>query len=189
MGTVRRAPWATCALALLAFFPATATSQPATQLTITVADPSGARIADAAVILSRDTEQRAEVTDRDGAVIVRGLAVGAWTLEVTRDGFATARRPVVVQNTPVSILVSLDVGGVRQNVIVEAARPEDALQLDASAAGGTRLDIPVRELPASLTVITQDLMQERGINNAMDAAELSPGITTFVDSGSIPGFQ
>jgi iron complex outermembrane receptor protein len=189
MRTIWRAPRVICALALLAFFPATATSQSATQLTVTVADPSGARIADAAVVLSRDTEQRAEVTDRDGVVIVRGLAVGAWTLDVTRDGFTSIRRPVVVQNTPVSILVSLEVGALRQNVIVEAARPEDALQLDASAAGGTRLDIPVRELPASLTVITQDLMQERGINNAMEAAELSPGITTFMDSGSIPGFQ
>jgi len=43
-----------------------------------------------------------------------------------------------------------DIAGVRQNVFVEASRPEDALQLDSSASGGTRLDIPVRELPAAL---------------------------------------
>jgi iron complex outermembrane receptor protein len=99
------------------------------------------------------------------------------------------RRPIVVQATPVAVSIALEVSGVRQTVIVEAARPEDPLQLDSSAAGGTRLDIPVRELPASLTVITQDLMQERGINNAMEATELAPGITTFVDSGSIPGIN
>lgn len=189
MRTVRRALGVVMPLALLALGSAPAAGQGSTQLTVTVSDPSGARVANAAVVLLRDTNQRAEATDSDGSVTVRGLATGAWTVEISRDGFVTARRPVVVQSTPVSVAVTLEVGGLRQNVIVEAARPEDALQLDASAAGGTRLDIPVRELPASLTVITQDLMQERGVNNAMEAAELSPGITTFVDSGSIPGFM
>ena len=166
-----------------------AADQDSTQLTVTVSDTTGARVTDAAVVLTHGTEQRAETTGRDGSVTVRGLATGAWTVEVSRDGFVTVRPPVVVQTTPVAVAVTLEVGGVRQNVIVEAARPEDALQLDAPASGGTRLDIPVRELPATLTVITQDLLQERGINNAMDATELSPGITTFMDSGSIPGIN
>jgi Carboxypeptidase regulatory-like domain/TonB-dependent Receptor Plug Domain len=168
---------------------AAAAGQDSTQLTVTVFDTTGARVTDAAVVLTRATEQCAETTGRDGSVTVRGLATGAWTVDVSRDGFVPVRRPVVVQSTPVAVAVTLEVGGIRQNVIVQAARPEDALQLDASAAGGTRLDIPVRELPASLTVITQDLMQERGVNNAMEATELAPGITTFMDSGSIPGIN
>jgi iron complex outermembrane receptor protein len=176
------------ALLVLTCFPAAA-GQDSAQLTVTVVDASGGRVTDAAVVLTRGTEQRAVVTGSDGSVSVRGLTTGGWTVEVSKDGFVTVRRPVVVQSTPVAVTVALEVGGVRQNVIVEAARPEDPLQLEAPAAGGTRLDIPVRELPASLTVITQDLMQERGINNAMDATELAPGITTFVDSGSIPGIN
>lgn len=166
-----------------------AAAQGGTQLTVTVADPMGARVPSAAVVLSRLTETLSEVTGGDGSVTIRGLATGAWTLEVTRDGFVTVRRPVVVQATPVAAHVVLELGGLRQNVIVTAARPEDALQLDGTASGGTRLDIPLRELPASLTVITQELMQERGITNVADATELSPGVTTFVDSGSIPGIN
>ncbi len=177
-------------IAVLVLLPVpTAAGQDTTQLTVTVVDATGARVADAAVVLARATERHTEITGGDGSLTMRGLAPGAWTVEVSRDGFATVRRPVVVQSTPVAITVTLEVSGVRQNVIVEAARPQDPLQLDAPAAGGTRLDIPIRELPASLTVITQDLMQERGVNNVMDATELAPGITTFVDSGSIPGIN
>ena len=95
-----------------------------------------------------------------------------------------------MQSAPTSVTVALEVGGVAESVLVEAAAPaEDALQLDAAATGGTRLDIPVRELPATLTIITQELIQERGINNATDATELAPGVTTFADSGSIPGIN
>lgn len=162
----------------------------ATQLTITVSDPSGARIADAAVVLTRASDERTAITASDGSVTLRGLATGGWTLMVTRDGFLPRQRPVVVQTTPVAVAVTLNVAGVTQTVLVEAARrPADQVQLDTAATGGTRLDIPVRELPASLTIVTQELMRERGVSSAMEATELAPGVTTFIDSGSIPGIN
>ena len=167
-----------------------AAQAPETQLTIIVTDTSGGRVGDAAVIVDRPTEQRAVVTSGEGAVTLRGLATGGWTVTVTKDGFIPRQRSVTVQSTPTSVTVTLEVGGVTQNVLVEAATPPaDQIQLEAAATGGTRLDIPVRELPATLTIITQDLLQERGVSSAMDATELSPGITTFVDSGSIPGIN
>ncbi len=164
-------------------------AQDAPQLTITVSDPTGARVADAAVVLTRAGQERTVTTGSDGTVVVGGLAVGTWTIEVARDGFLTVRRPAVVQSTPSAIAITIEIGGVSQTVIVQASRQTDPLQLDAPATGGTRLDIPVRELPASLSILTQDLMQERGVTNATDATELSPGVTTFVDSGSIPGIN
>jgi iron complex outermembrane receptor protein len=179
------------ALALaLVFIPVCASwAQDVTALTIVVSDPSDARVADAAVVLTRGAQERVTVTNGDGSITVPGLALGTWTLEVSRDGFLTVRRPVVVQTAPSTVRVQLEVGGLRQTVTVKGSRVEDSLELDASADGGTRLDMTVRELPASLSIITQELMQERGINNAMDAVELSPGVTTFVDSGSIPGIN
>ena len=161
-----------------------------TQLTIIVSDPTGARIADAAVVLTRSEQQRTGITGNDGSATLRGLATGGWTLIVTRDGFIPRQRPITVQSTPVTVAVTLEVGGVVLSELVEAAQaPADQIQLEAAATGGTRLDIPVRELPATLTIITQDLLQERGVSSAMDATELAPGITTFVDSGSIPGIN
>jgi outer membrane receptor protein involved in Fe transport len=141
------------ALCVIASTARAAAQVPETQLTIIVTDPSGGRVADAAMIVDRPTEQRAVVTRAEGAV-------------------------------------TLEVGGVTQNVLVEAASPSaDQIQLEAAATGGTRLAIPVRELPSTLTIITQDLLQERGVGSATEATELSPGITTFVDSGSIPGIN
>jgi len=160
------------------------------QLTVTVTDTSGARVPDAAVILIRSNSEFTATTNGDGSATFQGLLTGPWTVEVVKQGFLTRQRRVGVQSTPTSVTVALEVGGVAENVLVEAAAPaEDALQLDAAATGGTRLDIPVRELPATLTVITQELIQERGINNATDATELAPGVTTFADSGSIPGIN
>ena len=171
--------------------PAAAGQSPgSTQLTITVSDPSGARVADAAVIFMRPTEERTAVTSAEGTATVRGLATGAWTVEVVKQGFITRQRRVVVQSTPTTVAMTLEVGGLEESVLVEAASPvEDALLLDAAATGGTRLDIPVRELPATLTLITQELIQERGVNNVTEAIELAPGLTTYVDSGSIPGIN
>ncbi|MEQ1758540.1 MAG: TonB-dependent receptor [Vicinamibacterales bacterium] len=186
---IRRAA-VTLAPALFAFIAVLpAAAQDATQLTVTVSDTSGARITDVAVVLSRAAQEKAVTTGTEGTAVVPGLAIGTWTVDVSHDGFLPVRRQVVIQTAPVNLNVTLELSGLRQSVLVEASRPEDALQLDAPAAGGTRLDIPVRELPASLTVITQALLQERGINNAMDATELAPGVTTFVDSGSIPGIN
>lgn len=176
-------------LAFAVVFAASSWAQDSTSVTIVVSDPTDARVADAAVVLTRGAQERAVVTGGDGTITVSGLAVGTWTLEISRDGFLTVRRPVVVQAAPSTVRVRLEVGGLRQTVTVQASRIEDSLELDASADGGTRLDMTVRELPASLSIITQELMQERGINNAMDAVELSPGVTTFVDSGSIPGIN
>lgn len=169
---------------------AAAQAPESTQLTITVTDPSGGRVADAALVLTRSSEERTAMTDAGGSVTLRGLSTGGWNLIVTKDGFVMRQRPITVQSIPVSVAITLEVGGVTQNVLVEAAQPPtDQIQLEAAATGGTRLDIPVRELPASLTIVTQQLLQERGVSSAMEATELAPGITTFTDSGSIPGIN
>jgi iron complex outermembrane receptor protein len=167
-----------------------AQSSKSAQLTVTVTDTSGARVPDAAVILMRSNSEHTSTTNADGIATFQGLLTGPWTVEVVKQGFLTRQRRVAVQSAPTAVTIALEVGGVAENVLVQAAAPaEDALQLDAAATGGTRLDIPVRELPATLTVITQELIQERGINNATEATELAPGVTTFADSGSIPGIN
>src|SRR5688572_2846657 len=87
---------------ILSFAPpaAAAQDQGSTQLTITVSDPSGARVAEAAVVFMRPTDERTVVTGTDGTATVRGLATGAWTVEVVKQGFLTRQRRVVVQSTP-----------------------------------------------------------------------------------------
>jgi len=61
-----------------------------TLLTVAVSDPSGARIADAAVVVSNQTDPRAAVTGADGVATFRGLAIGPWTWKSRRRGSSHA---------------------------------------------------------------------------------------------------
>src|SRR5690606_751133 len=99
------------------FKPWSAAAQDNAALTVTVSDTTGARVTDAAVVLSRTGQERAVTTGPDGTTTIRGLTAGTWTVEISRDGFVPARRQVVVQAAPVSINVSLEISGVRQSVV------------------------------------------------------------------------
>jgi iron complex outermembrane recepter protein len=175
------------------------------QLTITVTDPSGGSIPSAEVVMVRGNEQRTFTTGNDGVAQVSGVATGEWVLTVRRDGFVEKQRPVVIQPVAATLTVSLEIEGLQESILVEGiAPPADLLRLDGLASGGTLLDIPVRDLPASLQVVSQEpvrdlpaslqvvsqeLMQERGARSILEATELVAGITTYVDSGAMPGFN
>jgi|GEM_PF-948787 len=160
----------------------------APQLSIIVTDSEGDRLPEAAITLTQGNTERSLTTGADGAVSASGLARGEWTLSVRKDGFTPKQRPVVVQGTPTTVLISLDVAPATLTVDVEgrANAASDALRLDSAATGGSFLDVPVRELPASLTIIDQQMIQERGVTTALDALELAPGMTIWPDTGWIP---
>ena len=54
----------------------------------------------------------------------------------------------------------------------------------------TRLELSLRELPATLNVVTQEMMQERGANTAMDAIEVAGGTLANAGlGGQLPSYQ
>lgn len=63
------------------------------------------------------------------------------------------------------------------------------LPLDAVSGTGSRLGLPNRELPASISVITQEVIQLRGFRTAVEAVEGAVGMTGGTLFGSIPGFS
>lgn len=62
-------------------------------------------------------------------------------------------------------------------VEVQGARSTDALALDAQASGATRLGMSARETPATVEVLTQDTMQERGDRTVLDALRGAAGVS------------
>src|SRR5262245_12399741 len=62
-----------------------AAPQSSAQLTVTVLDPTGGRIAGANVVLSNPSGERTFTTSPEGTVEVSGLPPGEWTMTVTRD--------------------------------------------------------------------------------------------------------
>jgi iron complex outermembrane receptor protein len=81
-------------------------------------------------------------------------------------------------------LVVLD----RIDVIAEKAK-NFSLPLDAAPATGSRLGLTVRDLPASVSVITQEMMQLRGLRTAVESVESAVGMTGGTNFGSIPTYS
>ncbi|HRE82063.1 MAG TPA: TonB-dependent receptor, partial [Opitutaceae bacterium] len=63
------------------------------------------------------------------------------------------------------------------------------LPLDAVATSGSRLGLTNRELPASVSVVTQEMMLLRGLRTAVEAVEAVVGMTGGTQFGSIPNYS
>src|SRR5262249_26509265 len=145
-------------------------------------DQSGAAVPNASITLTKANETRTFTADATGVVQVPELGTGQWTLTAKGEGFATRERPLISQGIPQTITVILDVVPLKQAILVEAPTEiPSAVQLNASASGGSYLDVPVRNLPYNFSVITQDFIRERGVTNFLDALELVSGVTTWAD--------
>ena len=79
--------------------------------------------------------------------------------------------------TSITLGVTLALPAITETVTVETRLGA----LDTTATSATRLELSLRELPATLNVVTQNMMQERGANTAMDAIDLAGG--TFTNAG------
>lgn len=73
-------------------------------------------------------------------------------------------------------------------VLVEGQRERGSVALDSAAKTGSRLDIPIRDLPASVTIVSQDLIQLRGARTANEALYAAVGMTGGTSVGSIPNY-
>lgn len=71
---------------------------------------------------------------------------------------------------------------------VEGVRGGRPLDLDAPNATGSRLGLSARELPASISVVSQQEIQLRGARTALEAVEAAVGMTGSTGVGSIPSY-
>lgn len=160
------------------------------ELTVVVSDPTDARVAEALVTVTRGDERHASSTTDAGTVRFASLTPGTWTVTVTRLGFAQWSGPVTVTAGPSEITVSLTVAGLAEIVQVQSdTGPPSQIPLAAPATGGSYLDIPVRDLPASLFMVGQTLIQQRGARSVEEAVQLAVGMQATTGVGSIPGYS
>lgn len=64
-----------------------------------------------------------------------------------------------------------------------------SLPLDAAPATGSRLGLANRDLPASVSIVTQEVMEFRGLRTAVEAVEAAVGMTGGTSYGSIPTYS
>jgi iron complex outermembrane receptor protein len=178
------------AMALIVFISlssiAFAQAQQGQTVTVLVKDPVGATVDGAVVVISMGTTERRGTTAVDGSVRFTNIEAGSWSVEVRREGFAVAQEKANVGSSAVTVGVALRLQNLSTAMTVETKL--DAL--DTTASSATRLELSLRETPATLSVVTQEKMQERGALTASDAIEIAGG--TFVSQGlggQLPGYS
>jgi iron complex outermembrane receptor protein len=184
---VRRFAAAVSVLAVAIVSPVASTfAQGARQDAVIVRDASGGAVQGAIVVMTHGTTERRLTTPVDGVVRFTGLERGDWIVEVRKEGFEVAAQSVMLGEAPQRIEVTLEPASVVANVVVTAK----SSALDNTPTSASRLELSLRELPATLNVVTQDMMQERGASTAMAAIEVAGGtLVTPSLGGQLPGYQ
>lgn len=72
------------------------------------------------------------------------------------------------------------------NEIIVTGMADRQLLLDAKSETGSRLGLSVRETPAIIDILSQELMQERGLRTGVEALNATPGATSG-ELASSPG--
>ena len=122
-------------IVLLALDAALAWGQATAQIHGVVQDTTGAAVP-GAMVKATETDTgatRTVMSGSDGGFVLTSLPLGPYSIEITKEGFATAvESGIVLQvNSDPAVSISLRVGGVSEKVIVEA----NATSVETRSAG------------------------------------------------------
>ena len=141
-----------------------------------ILDSTQAPIAGARVSAVRDaqTTGSSTVTDQRGSFLLH-LASGTYTLEVTANGFIEqSRRVTARRGQSASLEIVLTVAGVREAITVTAPAGGYQVPIIRSA---TKTPVPLIDVPQSVTVVTQELIQDQMMMSVGDVMRYVPGVT------------
>lgn len=139
-----------------------------------VVDPMQAAIANAEITIAGGATARTVRTDAEGRFSVT-LPEGTYAVNVTAPGFAPTTSTVVVRRGQTATpRVALIVAGLREDVTVTAAA---GYRLTAISSA-TRTATLLRDVPQSVTVVTEALMKDQLMTSMADVMRYVPGVTT-----------
>jgi catecholate siderophore receptor len=176
---MRRLSWFVPVLSLWSLVhPAPARAQAAPGFTVAgqILDTTRAPIATARVTAVADgqTTGPSTTTDHAGAFALM-LSPGRYTVTATADGFVEQSfRVNAVQTGRVSRELVLAVAGVREAITVSA--PASGYQVPAINSA-TKTPTPLRDVPQSITVVTQEQIRDQLMMSIGDVVRYVPGIT------------
>lgn len=131
--------------------------------------------------------KRSTITAENGAFLLRGLAAGHYTLEVSLVGYETTSQDVSVEaNTTTTISLRLQLSQKQlQQITVTGGRNRLV-----RAASDDLAKIPLNNLenPQSYSTVTSRLMAEQGIVNLDDALKNVPGANKLWAATDRSGF-
>ena len=145
-----------------------------------VLDPSGTPIPGATVTATPDGRVgRASTHTGQAGEFLISLEPGAYTLHIAADGFRDSSQPLTVSaSAPSPREIVLPVAA-RQDVVTVT----ETANYQVLTSSSTRTSTPLRDVPQSISVITQDLIRDQGMQNMTDVLRYVPGITMAQGEG------
>jgi len=145
----------------------------------------GVSVVPGAAVFLRDTTGlgRETQTDVEGKFTFDGLKPGSYDLSVSRLGFETAKRQLVLAREPLVADFDLVLSGVATSVDVTAAAAQLALGLDQPTNAGSRLNLTALDTPASVTTLMGSDIRLRGDATVNSAVSRAAGITATPNVG------
>jgi len=113
---------------------------------------------------------RTTMTENNGGYRFDGLTAGSYELAFTRQGYEPVVRNVALGPNTGPVDVVFSVGRVSTAVTVTAVE---------GRATATRLSIPNNDVPAQVSSVPQELLQQQGINTLADALQNVSGVQAF----------
>jgi iron complex outermembrane recepter protein len=148
----------------------------AQQLSIsgTVSDANGV-VPGASVTLRAPAGAKSETqTDSEGKYSFDKLISGPYELAFAKEGFATNVRALSIAGEASTVDATLAVAGLSSTVHVTDA---------ATNSTGSRMDVPDQDIPSQISVVTQQTIQEQGLNDVATALENISGASVQVQYG------
>jgi len=139
-----------------------------------VVDPMHATVGNAEVTITGGSSPTVVRTDAEGRFSA-AAPEGPYALTVTSPGFTPTTVTVVVRRDhPVMTRITLAVGGVREDVTVTASAGYRVPVISSA----TRTITPLRDVPQSVTVVTDALIRDQLMTSMSDVMRYVPGVTT-----------
>jgi iron complex outermembrane recepter protein len=143
----------------------------------------------AGIMVSVEGSSLSTHSDSTGSFVLTGLLPGQVTLVVSGSGVQPHRQPVQVRPAEtVHLRLTLDLELFVLEGITAAVSRRVGLELDEPAITGSRLDVAVRDVPASVSVVSRQAMRDLGRRTPEEAVESVPGVLAGSGVATIPTF-
>jgi catecholate siderophore receptor len=142
-----------------------------------VLDPSLAAVAGAQItVIGREGLFRSStVSDRNGEFSL-ALNSGEYEVQIVAKGFLEVSQPIRFKaGDTVPLEIVLQIAGYRDAVIVTA---EEGYQV-STVGSATKTLTPLRDVPQSITVVTQELIRDQLMTSIGDVVRYVPGVTAI----------
>jgi catecholate siderophore receptor len=139
-----------------------------------ILDPSNAAIVGAEITATPETNGNADVlvfSDQTGQFAL-ALEPGKYVLKISAKGFLETCEVVDIGDAPQSLYFVLQLPGLNQSVDVTSTA---GYQVSAISSA-TRMMLPLRDVPQSITVVTEELIKDQGMTSMADVMRYVPGI-------------